>query len=105
MEFNSKQTRSSLSLTMVILSVVLTSLAVVLNLYMGSLQEPLISGAIGRGLFPIIFSAIVVGLFQIGRRFRSRRSRWVVYTWTMGVLFVIALLQAVPVILTGGFWR
>lgn len=103
MEFNSRQSGSGLPLTVVILSVVLTFLAVVLNLYMGSLQEPLVSGAIGRGVFPIIFSAIVVGLSQIGRRFRNLRSRWMVYTWTMGVLFVIALLQAVPLVLTGGF--
>ena len=48
---------------------------------------------------PVVMALIVVGLFQLGRRFRNRRSRLKIYTWSLAVLFVLTLLQALQALI------
>lgn len=42
----------------------------------------------GGSLVPFIFAAIIVGLFQIGKKFRNVRSRIKIFAWSL-VFFLV----------------
>jgi len=44
--------------------------------------------AIGGGMGPMIWGFLVVGLFQIGNRFRNTRSRYKIFLWAQVFFFV-----------------
>jgi len=41
---------------------------------------------------------IVVGLFQIGKKFRNQKSRWTIFNWTLVVLLVVRISEIVQMV-------
>ncbi len=58
-----------------------------------------VSYALGTATAPILMALVVVGLFQAGKRFRNRRSRLKIYTWSLAVLLFLVLLQALQLLI------
>jgi hypothetical protein len=57
------------------------------------LATGLIASGAGGGLAPILLGGFVVGIFQIGKRFRNSRSRYKIFLWCQ-IIFVISLLTS-----------
>jgi len=49
--------------------------------------------AIGSLVTPLLVGTIVVLLFQIGKRFRTQRSRWKIVLWVTSFLLVTKVLH------------
>lgn len=57
--------------------------------YLSSLlQDGNFSFAVGGAIAPIIFGGLVVGLFQIGKRFRNTRSQYKIFLWCQVFFFI-----------------
>lgn len=50
-----------------------------------------VASGVGGGLAPPLMGGLVVGIFQIGKRFRNTRSRCQIFLWCQ-VFFFISLL-------------
>ena len=75
-------------LILISLTVLLVMLNVFLSWTIGSvkmLPAPMLKG---YTLSPVFFALVIVGLFQIGKRFRNSRSRLKIFCWTS---FIFAL--------------
>lgn len=54
------------------------------------LATGLVASGVGGGLAPLLLGGIVVGIFQIGKRFRNSRSRYKIFLWCQ-IFFFISL--------------
>lgn len=53
---------------------------------------------VGSIFSPILLSAIVIGLFQIGKRFRNSKSRLIIYCCCMALFFLSSVNQFVQLV-------
>jgi len=82
----------TLKFLLVLFTLLATSIAFLNNfmsmaLLGGVQQSRTISYAIGGAIAPIIWGCIIVGLFQIGKRFRNSRSRCKIFMWCQVLFF------------------
>jgi hypothetical protein len=54
------------------------------------LATGLVASGVGGGLAPLLLGGTVVGIFQIGKRFRNSRSRYKIFLWCQ-IFFFISL--------------
>lgn len=63
-------------------SILLSVLNFVLALAVGTQKYAEAAEIYGYALSPMLFAALIVGLFQFGKRYRNPRSRIKIYCWT-----------------------
>ena len=51
--------------------------------------------ALGGAFGAVILALIIVGVFQLGQRFRNRRSRYKIFMWCQIVILLITTFSAV----------
>lgn len=73
---------------LITLTVLLTVLAFSASFLNQFLATGLVAGGVGGGLAPLLVGGIVVGLFQIGKRFRNSRSRCKIFLWCQVFFFI-----------------
>jgi len=70
-----------------ILLVVFTLLSSFVSFLSQLFQSGMLANAIGGALGPLILGGLIVLIFQIGKGFRNRRSRYLIFTWCQAILF------------------
>jgi len=94
------------SLTIKICTIAVFSLLAAINcLYFLMPGHPMevVPYAIGSLVTPLLVCTIVVLLFQIGKRFRTQRSRWKIVLWVTSFLLLTKLLHFAQV--AAGFFE
>ena len=72
-----------------ILLVLFTILSCGLSFIIQFISAGVFASAVGGALAPILLGCVVIGLFQIGKRFRNTRSRYKIFLWCQ-VIFILS---------------
>lgn len=75
---------------LITLTVLFTALAFSGSFLNQFLATGLVASGVGGGLAPLLLGGTVVGIFQIGKRFRNSRSRFKIFLWCQ-IFFFISL--------------
>lgn len=78
------------SLLLIILVVMFTLLASALAFLRQLVVSGMLTNGVGGALAPPLVGFCVVGFFQIGKRFRNKRSRYRIFLWSQ-IYFLISL--------------
>lgn len=71
-----------------ILLVLFTVLAFLVSFFNQLLATGVVASGVGGGIAPLLMGGLVVGIFQIGKRFRNARSRCKIFLWCQVFFFI-----------------
>lgn len=99
---NDQQQPRNAGLFLKLSCIALTVLTMLVAAFKALALESQIGEIVGYALGPIIWGIIIVGLFQIGKRFRNQKSRYKIYLWCQIVFFVTQTIELVKLLITLG---
>jgi hypothetical protein len=80
-----------IKMSVAVSAILLSCLCAILTFALGVRQGVALGPEMaGRVMSPVMQGLIVVGLFQIGARFRNQRSRLNIYVWVLFLIFLVS---------------
>lgn len=99
---NSDHQAQTASILLKISCIVLTLLTMLAAVFKALALESQAGEVVGSALGTIIWGLIIVGIFQIWKKFRNQKSRYKIYLWCQIVFFITQIMALIKALIALG---